>query len=236
MAFFQDNRPSRQPLLNAPPAVLGLIGVLLATHAIRVALPGSLPDDIVENYAFIPVRYAEAFVHGFAISDIPGLLVPFISYMFLHGDFTHVGLNCLWLLVFGPAVARRLGARRFFLFFLICGIFAALFHLGVYWGSIMAVVGASGGVSGLMGAGMRILYGHIMGRPSGLAPILSKPLLLFSLVWLIANVVTGVLRIGVTDQLTLIAWVAHLGGYFAGLTMIAMFPSAAEERPRIGTV
>jgi membrane associated rhomboid family serine protease len=87
----------------------------------------------------------------------------------------------------------------------------------------MAVVGASGGVSGLMAAGMRIVYGRMFGDAKGLAPILSKPILAFSAVWVIANIVGGVLRLGVTDDLTLIAWVAHLGGYFAGLTMIATF-------------
>jgi len=218
MAFLQDNRPSREPFLNAPPTVLWLIGLLLATHVMRVFLSGSLPDDILIEYSLTPARYATGSADG-----VLGQLVPFITYMFLHADFTHVGINSLWLLVFGPIVARRLGTLRFLLFFLLCGVAAALVHLTVYWGSPMQVVGASGAVSGLMAAGMRILYGRLYGGADGLAPIFSKPILGFSAVWIIANVVSGILRIGVSDDLTLIAWVAHLGGFFAGLILIGPF-------------
>lgn len=236
MAFFQDNRPSREPFLNAPATVLWLIGILIAAHAIRVALPGNWPDDLIENYALIPARYAAALAQGFPPTGMLGLAVPFIGYMFLHGDFVHVGINSLWLLVFGPIVVRRLGTVRFLAFFLFCGVAAALVHLAVYWGSMMAVVGASGGVSGLMAAGMRILYGRMFGRADGLAPIFSRPILGFSAVWIIANVVSGVLRIGVTDDLTLIAWVAHLGGYFAGLTAIGAFDRSGIGRRGLHTV
>jgi membrane associated rhomboid family serine protease len=229
MAFFQDNPSSRQPLLNAPPTVLWLIGALLAAHLVRIMLPGSGPDEIVQNYALIPARYAEAFSQGLPPGGVLGLALPFVTYMFLHGDFTHVGINSLWLLVFGPIVVRRLGTGRFLLFFLVCGIVAALLHLAVYWGSGAAVVGASGAVSGLMAAGMRIVYGRIYGGPQGLAPILSRPIIGFSVVWVAVNIVTGLLRVGVTDSLTLIAWVAHLGGYFAGLVAIKAFLPAQLE-------
>lgn len=223
MAFFQENRAAREPFLNAPPVVLWLIALLLATHVARILLPSVLSDDLLERYAFIPARIALEVHQGVDFQGALGLAIPFVSYMLLHGDFTHVGLNSLWLLVFGPIVARRLGVWRFLIFFVICGIFSAAAHLAVYWGSAMAVVGASGGVSGLMGAGMRILYGRLYGGRLGLAPIASRPIIAFSAVWMLANVVTGVLRIGVTDDLTLIAWVAHLGGYFAGLLLIGAF-------------
>jgi len=229
MAFFQDHPRSRQPFLNAPPTVLWLIGTLLVSHLIRIMLPGSGPDDMIQNYALIPARYAEAFAQGLPTGGILGLAVPFVSYMFLHGDFAHVGINSLWLLVFGPIVARRLGTRRFLLFFLLCGVAAALLHLMIYWGSGAAVVGASGAVSGLMAAGMRIVYGRMYGGPHGLAPILSRPIIGFSLVWIAINIITGLLRVGVTDEVTLIAWVAHLGGYFTGLFAIQAFLPAQTE-------
>ena len=229
MAFLHDNRPSRAPLLNAPPIVLWLIGLLLATHALRVFLPGSLPDDILVAYSLTPARYAAALAQAMPADGAVGVFIPLITYMFLHADFTHVGINSLWLLVFGPIVARRLGTLRFLLFFLVCGVAAALVHLTVYWGSPMQVVGASGAVSGLMAAGMRLLYGRMFGGADGLAPIFSKPILGFSAVWIIANVVSGILRIGVSDDLTLIAWVAHLGGFFAGLILIGPFARRAES-------
>jgi membrane associated rhomboid family serine protease len=226
MAFLQGSPPSRAPFLNAPGVVLGLIGIFLAAHVARISLPGDWPDRIVEDFAVIPARYADTFALGWSFGDVPALLLPLVTYVFLHGDFTHVGINSLWLLAVGAVVARRLGALKFLLFFFFCGIAAALLHLAVYWGSPGAVIGASGGVSGLMGAAMRIVYGRIYAYPderAPLAPLLSQRILTFTAVWTGINVVSGVLRLGVSDDLTLIAWVAHLGGYFAGLLAIGPF-------------
>ncbi len=80
-------------------------------------------EDLLFEFAFIPARYSEA---ALAASGIPapglvGQVVPFVSYMFLHGDYTHLAINCLWLLAFGPIVAKRLKTRRFLLFFLFAG-------------------------------------------------------------------------------------------------------------------
>ncbi len=223
MAYFQDSRPSREPFLNAPPTVLWLILLFLVAHVVRVLLPGALPNDILENFALTPSHIANAFAGATSAGGVFRVLVPFVSYIFLHADLTHVGVNSLWLLAFGPIVARRLGTRKFLLFFFFCGVMAALVHVAAYWGSPMEVVGASGAVSGLMGGGMRIVYGRFSGRGGALAPVLSKPILAFSAIWMIANVVSGVLRIGVTDDVALVAWVAHLGGYFAGLIAIGVF-------------
>ena len=230
MAFFQDSRPGRAPFLNAPPVVLWLIAVMLAFHAARVFAPGAWPEDVLLRYAFVPGRYADAVSSGaLSLRDVFDLSAPFLGYLFLHGDFTHVGVNSLWLLAFGPIVVRRLGTAKFLLFFFICGVVAALTHLVVYWGDPMPVVGASGAVSGLMGAGMRIFYGNMLGKP--LAPLNSRPIIGFSLVWIIGNAITGIFRIGVADGVSLVAWVAHLGGYFAGLVLIGWFDPLSLKVP-----
>src|SRR4051812_29212531 len=77
MAFFQENRGAREPFLNAPPAVLWLIAFLLLTHAARILLPGNLPDDVLERYAFIPARYAIAAHQGIGSRGFLDLAVPF---------------------------------------------------------------------------------------------------------------------------------------------------------------
>jgi len=232
MAFFQDPRPSREPFLNAPATIFWLIGALVAAHVVRVMLPAPWPEYLLFEFAFIPARYSEA---ALATSGIPApgfveQVVPFISYMFLHGDYVHLSVNSLWLLAFGPIVAKRVKTARFLLFFLFCGIVAALTHLVVYFGAVEQVVGASGAVSGLMGAAIRIFYGRLLyGRsmPQGetppLAPVFSRPILGFTIVWLIANFVAGVTGLGLTDTTASVAWVAHLGGYFAGLFAITFF-------------
>jgi membrane associated rhomboid family serine protease len=232
MAFFQDQRPSREPFLNAPAIIFLLIGVLVAAHVIRVMLPPPWPQYLLFEFAFIPARYSET---ALAASGIPppglaGKVIPFISYMFLHGDYTHLAINSLWLLAFGPIVAKRLKTTKFLLFFLFCGVVSAAAHLVVYFGAVEQVVGASGAISGLMGAAIRIFYGRLFfgrntpeGQISPLAPIFSRPIIGFTAVWLLANFVAGVTGLGLTDATASVAWVAHLGGYFAGLFGITVF-------------
>ena len=236
MTFVPNRRSIRQPLLNAPAIVLWLIAALIACHVIRVWFPGALPDAVLERFAFIPARYSQWLAQGGVPGGWPELIIPLLGYMLLHADYAHIGINSLWLLVFGPAVARWLGTGRFLLFFVLCGVAAALVHMAIYWGSPVAVIGASGAISGLMAAAMRILYGQAYERPDGLAPILSRPIVMFSLVWTGVNIVSGVLRIGVTGDVSLVAWVAHLGGYFTGLLSIGMFsvraPAGLPLMPR----
>src|SRR5438046_1797317 len=130
MAFLQDSRPPREPLLNAPAIVLWLIAALLATHFLRVALPGDWPDILVERFAFIPTRYSGD--PAFARDTLLDKAFPFVSHIFLHASVAHVTVNSLWLLAFGPVLARRVGSVKFVLFFLLCGIAGAVAHLVIY--------------------------------------------------------------------------------------------------------
>jgi membrane associated rhomboid family serine protease len=81
-----------------------------------------------------------------------------------------------------------------------------------------------------MAAGMRILYGRLYhkgevqpGQAFPLAPISSGPIIGFTLIWAIVNIIGGISGLGLTDDATVVAWVAHLGGYLAGLFTIGLF-------------
>ena len=152
------------------------------------------------------------------------LVLPFFSYMALHNDYTHLTINCLWLLAFGPIVARRFGAPLFLLFFLICGVAGAATHLAFNWGSPEPVIGASAAISGLMAAGIRLLPTQrppwaADGAPAEapMLPIRSRQIILFTLVWAALNVVAGLTGLGMGGEAGLIAWQAHMGGFVAGL-------------------
>ena len=210
MAFFQDTGPSREPFLNAPASVVWLIGIILVAHVGRVLLPATTADDILVSFAFIPADFEQA--------------QTWVTYLFLHGSYAHVGLNCLWLLAFGPPVARRLGTFRFLVFYFFCGTAAAAAQLAADWGSFVPVIGASGAIAGLMGGAIRILYTErrrVFGAP--LVSVFSRPVMFFTAVWLAINVVAGVSGLGLSEEGDVIAWVAHMGGYFAGLLTIGFF-------------
>ena len=225
MAFLQSQSP-RQPFLHAPASVLLLIAALVLAHVARIAAPAPWPNEILTQFAFIPARYGA----GFAGGGLLGLAVPFVSHMFLHANFVHLGINCVWLLAFGPIVARRYGTGLFLLFFAVCGVAGAATYLALDWGSPAGVIGASGAISGLMAAGIRMYPWP--GSPQGraMAPIFSSTVLLFTGIWLGTNLLFGIFGFGVGGEIQQIAWQAHLGGYFVGLISAGGFD--ALSRPR----
>ena len=233
MAFLAPHAP-RQPVFHAPSAVLLLIAGLVAAHVARMTVSAEQSLLWINQYAFIPARYSAAFLSQHGIDD-PGSLIdrglPFVSYMALHNDYTHLIINCLWLLAFGPIVARRFGTFLFLLFFVVCGVAGAATHLAFNWGSLEPVIGASGAISGLMAAGIRLLPTQAPvwaanGAPANapLLPILSRQILLFALVWAGLNIVLGITGLGMPGGAPgLIAWQAHLGGFVAGLFLSGLF-------------
>jgi len=237
MAFLQS-APPRQPIFRAPAVVLWLIAVVAGLHALRLWLPAALGQDMVYEYALIPARYSHAFVASQAglVASWPGTVleraIPFVSYMGLHNDWTHLIINSLWLLAFGPVVARRQGPLLFLLFFLVCGAAGALAYIALNWGSPVPVVGASGAISGLMAAALRMLPGQAPWAEPGtapLAPLFSRQILIFTVVWAAINIVAGITGLGVGGESGLIAWQAHLGGFLAGLLFCGPFDAL---RPR----
>lgn len=146
----------------------------------------------------------------------PGLLTA----MFLHAGWTHVGMNALGALAFGPPVARRMpglaGAVGFVLFYMACGVFAALGFGLVHIESQNIMVGASGAVFGLTGAAIRLL-----GRRDGkLRPLTDRRVLTISAVLMGANAVVGLIGLVPGGEAAGIAWEAHAFGYLFGLLAV----------------
>jgi membrane associated rhomboid family serine protease len=223
----------RQPIFNVPGVVLVLLGSFLAVHLLRWALPTEDGAWLTEALAFIPAREA-----GLA-TDLPGgriaIATSFVTHQFVHGDLAHLLINSAWLLAFGTPVARRTDAVRFVVFFLLAGIAGALLYLAVNGSALILVIGASGAISGLMGAAFRFLFRSIAdGGPMGLARVNSTPLtplsetlqdrriLMAVAGWTVLNVLLAWGAAGLTEAAG-IAWEAHLGGFYAGLLLYGFF-------------
>jgi membrane associated rhomboid family serine protease len=206
--------PARQPILNVPPATKALLIVNVAVHVLRLLLPADLDDALVSTFAFVPARYTETGGLGW-----PALVDP-ITYQFLHGSLVHLGVNMLALLAFGAGVERRIGGWRMLIFFLVCGVAAAAAHLAAYPSSLEPIVGASGAISGLFGGVLRFQFGSGAGARRGFWLVI--------ILWIVANVVVGQTGMPGTDGAA-IAWVAHLGGFGAGLLL---FDLAARGKAR----
>jgi membrane associated rhomboid family serine protease len=245
MAFLQSV-PPRQPLFRAPSVVLWLIGGLAALHLARISMPANQQDAIVYQFGLYPWRYSQAFLQSYSQTFLhsrvvdPGSVweraIPFVSYMGLHASWTHLVINGLWLLAFGPIVARRWGNLLFLVFFTVCGVLGAFAYLVFNWEGLVPVIGASGAISGLMAAALRMLPGQTPWAVPGetpLAPLLSRQLLIFTAIWTAINIVTGITGLGMGGESALVAWQVHLGGFAAGLLLCGPFD---RLRPRaVGT-
>lgn len=224
----------RQPILNAPGVVVGLLLIFVGVHLVRSVLPESQDYWLIELLAFVPARLSPGgseFYGGEAAA-----FTQFVTHMFLHGDLTHLIVNSAWFLAFGTAVARRTGSWRFLAFFLICGICGALFYLAWNPGMRNPMIGASGAISGLMGASFRFLLGPLnsadldaIAGETYQPPLLSlrqtltdRRILAFILGWTALNILFAWGAAELAEGLN-IAWEAHLGGFYAGLLLFGWF-------------
>ena len=225
---------SREPIFNVPAAVVVVLALLVVVHVALAQVTDVDDEHLIWVLAFVPARYV-----GFA-DQIPGgplaSWTSFVTHQLVHGDITHLAINCAWLLVFGSPVARHIGGGRFFIFALVCGIAGALFFMLVRWGEAVPMVGASGAISGLMGAGFRLLLPAIDNgefhemrespRSVRLATLAecfrSRRLMLAVVAFVIVNFVIAFAAPVVTDAAG-IAWEAHLGGFAAGLLLLGAF-------------
>ncbi|HEV8026816.1 MAG TPA: rhomboid family intramembrane serine protease [Stellaceae bacterium] len=205
---------SRQPIFNIPAGTMALLIINIAVHGLRLLLSDSSDDRIVRDFAFIPARYTTGLLGW------PALVDP-VTYQFLHANLTHLFVNMLALLAFGSGVERRIGRWRMLALAILSGIIAAGAHLAVYPSSDVPVVGASGAISGLFGAVLRMMSRGMAGRRSGLWPLIA--------LWVIVTVIAG--QTGMPGEPDApIAWVAHLGGFAAGLALFGFFDRTAGRR------
>jgi membrane associated rhomboid family serine protease len=218
------DRPSpvdeaKEPIFRAPPIVPAFIAIFALVHVGSLFISDLQYDELISNFALIPSHISDPTV------GILAKTTSLVTYAFLHGDFTHLIFNSVWFLIFATVVARRIGTARFLLLSLIATLGAALAHLACHWGSTMPVVGASGAISGLMGAAFRFIFINPRESvwPPTLLPLFSRPVLIASAVWVVLNVIFGVTGYSLDGFGRAIAWEAHLGGFFTGLLVLPLF-------------
>jgi membrane associated rhomboid family serine protease len=215
---------ANEPILRSPRVVTSFLILLVAVHVASQFLNETQYEYLIANYAFIPSQVAE-FGQG-SFGDALHQCFQFVSYVLLHGDFAHLIVNAVMFLIFGTAVARRVGTARFLGLSLLAALGAALTHLYFHWGSPVPVVGASGVVSGLMGAAFRFIFVNPHSQlawPPTLLPLFSRPVLVMSAVWVAINILLGVTGYTPDGFGASIAWEAHLGGFFMGLLIVPLF-------------
>lgn len=151
------------------------------------------------------------------------ILTPLLS-MFLHGGWAHLLGNCLFLWVFGNNVEDSMGRGRFLVFYLLCGLAAALAQIAIDPASPAPMVGASGAISGVLGAYL-ILYPRVRVHVFVGFFLLSLPAYFVLLMWIGLQLVSGLPQVTSIQHVTssgVAVW-AHIGGFFAGVLLVRFF-------------
>ena len=179
-------------------------------------------QEFFHDFGFTPLRLT-AFLSG-ENADI-GALVTLITSMFLHGGLAHIIGNLWTLWIFGDNVEDRMGSLRFLVFYVLCGIIASLVHWLFNPLSNMPSVGASGAISGVLGAYF-LLYP--LARIIVLVPVFfwpfffDVPAMFYLIVWFFGQIIGAQLA---PDDPNVggIAFAAHIGGFVAGLLLMPFF-------------
>jgi membrane associated rhomboid family serine protease len=241
--------PAREPIFNVPLVVLLLLAAMALVHAVNeLVLSTEQTNAFLDMFAFVPARYDLRILRQYPWTLGWGAAVwTFVTYAFIHGSLMHLGFNAVWLLAFGPPVARRFGPLRFLIFFLAAAAVGAAVHLAVHHGEPMPLVGASAAISGAMAAAMRFAFER--GGPLSAfrsdddsayrvpAPPLSVALrdprlIAFVAAWVVGNLFSGLGGVTLPGQDDMpIAWEAHIGGFLAGLVGFALFDPVTDDAP-----
>ena len=259
-----EREPQREKIFNLPGVIVALVAVLLAIHALRdLLLTPETDAQLFRTFAYVAGRMTFSFdpdavagalttlstdsessqlaIAQYLLGDGSLQWWTPVTYAFLHADWMHVGLNCLWLAVFGAPVALRFGPVRFLALFLWGSILGAFAHHLLHPTQFMPLVGASAGVSAAMAAACRFIFqpggplggGSIVGYSPKLAmqvpaiglmdSLRDRRVLQFIGVWFVINLAVGLFSgpLGVTSSA--IAWEAHIGGFIAGFLCFGWF-------------
>ena len=146
------------PRLETPIVTWSIIAVCVLVFFWQLSLGTTGGEIAVYEYGMIPARLFGAAQLQPELAAVPAWATVFTS-MFMHGGWLHIGFNMLFLWIFGDNVEDSMGHGRYLAFYLVCGVAAALAQAVVTPGSTVPMVGASGAISGVLGAYL-LLHPH----------------------------------------------------------------------------
>ena len=218
------------------PVTVGLIGLNclvflyeLQTGGLGVLTGGGSFDINVFffQWGFIPSELSEGrdyqfLVDGTNIASPVPTWATLLSCMFIHGGFLHLAGNMLFLWVFGTSMERRLGPLRFLLLYLATGVAATLSHLAIDPQSQAPLIGASGAVSGVLGAYLLTFsYNRIRALiVMILITVIELPAVWLLGLWFVWQLFQGLTSLGLSNTVS-VAFFAHVGGFVAGALVMA---------------
>jgi membrane associated rhomboid family serine protease len=214
----RDDIPSRR----LPVVSWLLIAANVTVFLYEVALSPGL-RSLIQARGIVPAEFA---------ADPGGEALTLLSSMFLHGGWGHLLGNMLYLWIFGDNVEDRMGPLRFLLFYLAAGAAAGLAHVYTQPDSAIPTVGASGAVAGVLGAYL-VLYPRarvLTLLPTFPMTMAEIPAVFFLGVWFVFQLFSGALQMSVSRGSGGVAFLAHIGGFLAGVCFGVLAARATRRR------
>jgi membrane associated rhomboid family serine protease len=211
--------------------VLALIFANLGVFVYQLSLaPGELTRFIVA-WGAQPLEITQ-------VSDLPPAIGPpvfvtLVTSLFLHGGFLHIGANMLFLWIFGDNIEDAMGHLRFLFFYLLCGIAGGMTEIMLHRDSVVPIIGASGAISGVMGAYL-VLFPRGMIRVATLLIIIPLVFRLPAIIvigfWFALQAMSGYASLNMTSVQGGTAFFAHIGGFLAGIVLVWLFADPGAVR------
>lgn len=221
MVPFRDENP-----INITPFVVyALITVNIILFFYEIFL-GARSNYLFELYALIPRELTASLGTNPPNQSVPEIYT-LITSQFLHSGLVHIGFNMLFLWIFGNNIEECLGHFKFLLFYLGCGVLAALTHWFVAMASAIPTVGASGAIAGVMGA-------YLLQYPRAkiiLFPFVTKkiPASFFLGFWFFYQAFKGVASLGLPESSSGSAYWAHAGGFIFGAILAKLLGLSRDQ-------
>jgi membrane associated rhomboid family serine protease len=211
------------PAQGWPVVTWALIGVNVWAFLNELLLGPKL-EAFILTWGFVPARYF--FLAAVDPSDWAARYLPLLTSMFLHGGWGHLIGNMIYLGIFGDNVEDRLGHVRYLAFYLLTGVGAGLAHAYLHPESAIPTVGASGAISGVLGAYL-VLFPRA--RVFTLIPlvfiffhVVELPAMLYLGIWFLMQLLSGVLGYTLAGEEGGVAWWAHVGGFVVGMALVPL--------------
>jgi membrane associated rhomboid family serine protease len=215
-----DNPTERTPIIT-----MLIIALCVLVFFYQASLPQQPGEAFVFQYGAIPsLVFGQAELPEEVVA-IPAMMT-LITSVFLHGGWLHLIGNMLYLWVFGNNIEDVMGHARFILFYLLCGIVAALSHAITDPSSTIPMVGASGAISAVLGAYLLLFpRAHVLVLIPGIGMTRIAAGIVLGM-WFATQLISGGLSMGAKGGG--IAFFAHIGGFVAGMALIGLF-----KRPEV---
>jgi membrane associated rhomboid family serine protease len=186
-----------------------------------VELGGGNP--FISKWAFVPSRF---------LANPGADFLTIFSSMFMHAGWVHLGGNMLYLWIFGDNVEDRFGHIKFIIFYLLCGLAATFAQLAFSLGSNVPNLGASGAIAGVLGAYI-LLFPQGKVRVLQGARVIQVSALIVIGLWIVLQFFSSVASISNTADTGGVAYMAHVGGFIAGIVLTFLF--RGPSTPRLST-